>query len=60
MLNTFFSLRQIMFFLFSKGALHISWQVVAQVPCYPSVYILIYKRKGRIPHVLPWIFYPLL
>lgn len=36
-----------MFFLFSEGVLYISCQVVAEIPCYPSAYIVIYKRKRK-------------
>lgn len=49
-----------MFLLFSEGVLYISCQVVAEIPCYPSAYIVIYKRKERILHVLSLIVYPLL
>lgn len=49
-----------MFLLFSEGVLYVSCQVVAEIPRYPSAYIVFYKRKGRILHVLSWIVYPLL
>lgn len=52
--------KQMMFFLFSEVVLYVSCQVVAEIPCYPNAYIVIYKRKGRILHVLLQIIYPLL
>lgn len=39
-----------MFFLFSESALYVSCQVVAEIPRYPSTYIVIYKRKRRLLH----------